>query len=153
MARVSRRRGFETQEFILYRTLRFIPAVLHERVARFEPVASLSAAAVWQDGSMSSIASREIVESFFRLTSRSLDALLMQYGGTERPTVWTGLWWCPETEAIPCARADRRMGYVPLAWLGLSLRTGHGRGPGRGLGQRWSARCLIPGGSSCLPGR
>lgn len=50
---------------------------------------------------MSSIAPHEIVESFFRLTSRCLDALFMQYGGTERPTVWTGLWLVPRDGSDP----------------------------------------------------
>ncbi|MFC9772550.1 MULTISPECIES: DUF6896 domain-containing protein [unclassified Pseudarthrobacter] len=42
-----------------------------------------------------------IVDSFVRLTSRCLDALLTVYGGNERPTVWTGLWLVPRDGSDP----------------------------------------------------
>ncbi|WP_045730414.1 DUF6896 domain-containing protein [Pseudarthrobacter chlorophenolicus] len=42
-----------------------------------------------------------IVETFVRLTSRCLDALLTVYGGNERPTVWTGLWLVPRDGSDP----------------------------------------------------
>lgn len=67
----------------------------------------------------SSMPSCEIVESFFRLTSRCLDALFMQYGGTERPTVWTGLWLVPRdgSDPVRSGRLDE--------WCAFHL---HGRG-------------------------
>jgi hypothetical protein len=37
----------------------------------------------------------ELVEEYARLTVRCLDRLMVQYSGTERPTVWTGLWLQP----------------------------------------------------------
>lgn len=46
-------------------------------------------------------APHEIVDSFLRLTARCLDALLTQYGGTERPTVWTGLFLVPRDGSDP----------------------------------------------------
>ncbi|ACL38944.1 hypothetical protein Achl_0949 [Pseudarthrobacter chlorophenolicus A6] len=70
---------------------------------------------------MSSIASHEIVESFFRLTSRCLDALFMQYGGTERPTVWTGLWLVPRDGSDP-VRSGRLDGWGAFHLHGVGCR-------------------------------
>ncbi len=38
---------------------------------------------------------RQIVEDFALLTAQCLDALVARYEGTERPTVWTGLFLQP----------------------------------------------------------
>ncbi len=38
---------------------------------------------------------REIVDTFAQLTSRCLEVLIIRYEGTERPTVWTGLFLRP----------------------------------------------------------
>lgn len=37
----------------------------------------------------------DIVDSFAQLTAQCLDALIAKYEGTERPTVWTGLFLQP----------------------------------------------------------
>jgi hypothetical protein len=44
---------------------------------------------------------QEVVESFVQLTARCLDALISQYSGQERPTVWTGLWLTPRDGSQP----------------------------------------------------
>ena len=43
----------------------------------------------------------ETVDVFVQQTSRCLDALLLLHGGTERPTVWTGLWLVPRDGSDP----------------------------------------------------
>lgn len=43
----------------------------------------------------------KIVDSFVRLTPRCLDTLITQYAGTERPTVWTGLFLVPRAGSDP----------------------------------------------------
>lgn len=62
---------------------------------------------------------RETVDAFVRLTARCLDALLAKYGGTERPTVWTGLWLVPREGSDPV-----RSGRLD----GLGIFNLHGRG-------------------------
>jgi len=66
-----------------------------------------------------STAPHEIVASFVRLTARCLDTLLSQYGGTERPTVWTGLFLVPRDGSDPV-----RSGSLD----GLGTFSLHGRG-------------------------
>lgn len=77
----------------------------------------------------------ETVDSSVRLTASCLDALLTQYGGMERPTVWTGLFLVPRDGSDPV-----RSGSLE----GLSTFHLHGRGCrfeletgglGRGLGR------------------
>lgn len=63
--------------------------------------------------------SREIVEAFAMLTARCLDALVAKYEGTERPTVWTGLFLQPRDGGEPV-----RSG----ALEGLGIFKLHGRG-------------------------
>jgi hypothetical protein len=38
---------------------------------------------------------RELVDTFTQLTAQCLDALIVKYEGTDRPTVWTGLFLQP----------------------------------------------------------
>lgn len=61
----------------------------------------------------------EIVDAYARLTARCLDAVIARYGGTERPTVWTGLWLRPRDGGDPVRSGE-------LEGLG-SFRL-HGRG-------------------------
>lgn len=44
---------------------------------------------------------QEIVHEFTGLTSRCLDVLIAEYGGAERPTVWTGLFLRPRDGGDP----------------------------------------------------
>lgn len=44
---------------------------------------------------------REIVEAFAQLTAQCLDALVTRFEGTERPTVWTGLFLRPKDGGEP----------------------------------------------------
>ena len=62
---------------------------------------------------------REIVETFAHLTAHCLDALIANYEGTDRPTVWTGLFLRPRDGGDPV-----RSG----ALEGLGTFRLHGRG-------------------------
>lgn len=62
---------------------------------------------------------REIVETFVQLTARCLDALVVKFEGTERPTVWTGLFVQPRDGSNPI-----RSGVLE----GLGTFKLHGRG-------------------------
>lgn len=64
---------------------------------------------------------REIVEEFASLTARCLDAIVIKYRGTDRPTVWTGLWLVPRDGGEPV-----RSGVL----YGLGTFKLHGRGCG-----------------------
>lgn len=44
---------------------------------------------------------RDIVDTFTQLTARCLDALMSKYEGTERPTLWTGLFLRPRDGGDP----------------------------------------------------
>jgi hypothetical protein len=61
----------------------------------------------------------EIVETFAQMTAQCLDALIDNYDGTERPTVWTGLFLRPRNGGEPV-----RSG----ALEGLATFKLHGRG-------------------------
>ncbi|PKQ25469.1 MAG: hypothetical protein CVT64_09700 [Actinobacteria bacterium HGW-Actinobacteria-4] len=62
---------------------------------------------------------QEIVEAYVGLASRCLDALLEEFSGTDRPTVYTGLWLVPRDGGEPL-----RSGYLE----GLGHFTLHGIG-------------------------
>jgi hypothetical protein len=62
---------------------------------------------------------RDIVDTFAQLAARCLDALISKYEGTERPTVWTGLFLRPREGGDPV-----RSG----ALEGLGTFKLHGRG-------------------------
>ncbi|WP_248582729.1 hypothetical protein [Nocardioides sp. InS609-2] len=62
---------------------------------------------------------REIVDTFAQLTALCLDALIINYEGTERPTVWTGLFLRPRDGGDPV-----RFGVLE----GLGTFKLHGRG-------------------------
>ncbi|MCO7239089.1 hypothetical protein [Aeromicrobium sp. CnD17-E] len=80
------------------------------------------------------VTSGEHVEGFLQLASRCLDALVLQFKGLDRPTVWTGLFAVPRDGTVP-VRSGR------LEGLGTFIL--HGRGcrfeldSGRDLSVDW----------------
>jgi hypothetical protein len=65
------------------------------------------------------VTSEEHVEEFLQVASRCLDALVTQFTGLDRPTVWTGLFAVPRDGTVPV-----RSGSVE----GLDSFYLHGRG-------------------------
>ncbi|WP_457966606.1 DUF6896 domain-containing protein [Arthrobacter sp. D1-29] len=63
----------------------------------------------------------EIVESFVRLTARCLDTLITRHAGTERPTVWTGLFLVPRDGSGP-VRSGQLNGLGTFALHGRGCR-------------------------------
>lgn len=62
---------------------------------------------------------REIVDAFAQLTAGCLDALIAKYAGTERPTVWTGLFLQPRGGGEPVRSGEL---------VGIGTFKLHGRG-------------------------
>lgn len=69
----------------------------------------------------------ETVDAFVRLASRCLEALLLMYGGTERPTVWTGLWLVPRDGGEPVRSGTLPgLGTFQLHGIGCRFELGTG---------------------------